>query len=328
MVTTNVDGAGVSAVPVGEPVELDGVRVTYFPSSFRRLYWSPSMRFHAEDYDVVHLHSVYLWPTHAAARAARQARVPYVISPRGMLVRELIERKSTLVKKAWLTLVERSNFEHAARIHFTSQREWDDARAVGLPLPSPFVVPNGIDLPPPRPTPRDDRLVLYLGRVNWKKGIDRLIDAMALLPDARLIVAGNDEENYLAQLPRSDRVTFAGPVGGEEKDELLRRASVLVLPSMSENFGNVVLEAMAVETPVVVTPGVGLAPDVAAAGAGLVSDGAPQPLAAAIASILNDRVTAEAMGRRGRALVESRFTWERVAAEMEEAYRCSIASRP
>src|SRR5204863_8734837 len=96
------------------------------------------------NYAVAHLHSVFLDPTHAAARAAAAARVPYVISPRGMLVRELIERKSTLAKNAWLRLVEKRNFAQAAAIHFTSQREWDDAKEIALPLPSPFVVPNAI----------------------------------------------------------------------------------------------------------------------------------------------------------------------------------------
>src|SRR5438874_10292208 len=112
VVTTNVDGAGVSDVPLGRAVDVDGVRVTYFASPFSRLYWSPSMRFDASRYDVVHLHSVYLWPTWAAARVARRAGVPYIISPRGMLVRELIARKSRLVKSAWLRMVERRNFAH------------------------------------------------------------------------------------------------------------------------------------------------------------------------------------------------------------------------
>src|SRR5213078_2831497 len=94
------------------------------------------------------------------------------------------------------------------------------------------------------------------------KGLDRLIEAMRLLPEARLIIAGNDEENYRATLPSAENVRFVGAVGGEAKDELLRRAAALVLPSYSENFGNVVLEAMAVGTPVVVTPEVGLAEEV------------------------------------------------------------------
>jgi glycosyltransferase involved in cell wall biosynthesis len=329
--TTNVDGGGVSAVPLDVPVEMDGVRVHYFPSSLRRLYVSPSMRRalrrEVAAFDVVHLHSVFLWPTWAAARAAKRARVPYLVSPRGMLVPELVARKSRWAKRAWIALVERRNLAHASAIHFTARREWDDAARLGVPLPSPFVVPNGIDLPPLVREPRDERLLLFLGRVNWKKGLDRLIDAMRGV-DARLVIAGPDEEGYATTLRARghERIEFRGPVAGEEKESLLRRAAALVLPSLSENFGNVVLEAMANATPVVVTPEVGLAADVEAAGAGVVTASEPAALAAALNALLGDAARREEMGRRGRALVEARFTWERVAAEMEEHYACSMTS--
>src|ERR1700758_2509415 len=109
--TTNVDGPNDSAVPLGTPVALDSVHVSYFPSTnFRRLYWSPqlgrALKAELPKFTVVHLHSVFLWPTWAAARIARKARIPYVISPRGMLVKEMIERRSRLAKSAWLGLIE------------------------------------------------------------------------------------------------------------------------------------------------------------------------------------------------------------------------------
>ena len=92
---------GKSAVPIGIPVNLDGVRVRYFPCPLLRgLYWAPALARALQQrdgkFDVVHLHSVFLWPTWAAARAARKAGVPYVLSPRGMLVKELIVRRSRL----------------------------------------------------------------------------------------------------------------------------------------------------------------------------------------------------------------------------------------
>ncbi len=328
--TTNVDGDGVSNVPLDAAVDLDGVRVHYFASQLRRLYVSADMRRALRrdgvSFDVVHLHSVFLWPTTAAAREARRARVPYIVSPRGMLVPELVARKSRWTKRAWIAFVERRNLAHASAIHFTARAEWDDAARLGVPLPSPFVVPNGIDLPPLTAGARDEHLLLFLGRVNWKKGLDRLIGAMRSV-DARLVIAGPDEEGYGDKLRAiaNDRVEFRGPVAGAEKEALLRRAAALVLPSLSENFGNVVLEAMAQATPVVVTPEVGLAPDVEAAGAGVVT--APETLAAALNTLLGDAARREEMGRRGRALVEARFTWDRVAAEMEEHYACSMRSR-
>lgn len=323
--TTNVNGDGVSDVPIGTAVDLDGVKVHYFASPIPRLYWSPSMRSalakSMRDFDVAHLHSVFLEPTRVAARAAAAAKVPYAIAPRGMLVRELIDEKSTLVKKTWLRLFERKNFANASAIHFTSKREWDDAKEIGLPLPSPFIVPNGIDLPPLRETARDDNAILFLGRVNWKKGIDLLIESLAFLPEMHLIVAGNDEERYVPRLRElaerigvGARVEFRDPVSGDAKEELLAGVRVLALPSISENFGNVVVEAMAQATPVIVTPGVGVADDVQRAKAGLVVE----RNARAVADAVKD-VRAE-MGERGRRLAEETFTWPRVAEEMEAQY--------
>lgn len=316
--TTNVDGDSESDVPLDAPVLLDGVRVRYFASSLRRLYVSPAMRRALHDlrgFDLVHAHSVYLWPTFAASRAAARQGVPYVISPRGMLVPALIARRSRLVKSAWIRLIERRNFARAAAIHFTSQREWDDARRVHVPLPNPFVVPNGIDLVPRPDVPRDAATVVFLGRLNWKKGLDRLI--AALPPGATLVIAGNDEENLtpkLRALAAGRDVRFVGPLYGAEKWELLARATVFALPSLSENFGNAVLEAMMMETPVVISPEVGLAPDVEAADAGIVT----HDFGSALSAILREPGD---RGRNGRTLVVSRFTWPAVAEAMEAAWR-------
>lgn len=324
--TTNVDGNATLDVPTDRAVDLDSVQVRYFPSPLPRLYWSPSMGRALRsvgEYDVVHVHAVYLWPGVAAARAARAAGVPYVISPRGMLVPQLIRRKSRAVKTLWLRLIERRGFAHASAIHFTSKLEWEDAIRVGIPLPSPIVVPNGVDIPPRPDVPRDARTLVFLGRVNWKKGLEHVIEALPRL-HARLIVAGNDEENLtprlraLAESVGAD-VEFTGPVYGAAKDALLARATLFVLMSESENFGNAVLEALAMETPAVLSTGVGLAEEVVAAGAAVIG-------LDAVPALLDDASARAHMGRNGRALVESRFAWPIVAKEMEEAY-CSIRSR-
>jgi glycosyltransferase involved in cell wall biosynthesis len=331
--TTNVDGSGESAVPLDTSVALDGVQVRYFRSELRRLYFSRGLKraLHAEvkSFDIVHLHSVFLWPTYAAARAAIAAGVPYVVSPRGMLVPELIRERSRWTKTIWLRLFERRTFARAAGIHLTSLREEDDARRTGLPLPHPFVIPNGIDAVPRPAVPRDQQTVLYFGRISWKKRIDVLIDALAQLPGVRLVVAGNDDEGLTPKLREqarragvSDRVTFAGAIESAAKWDLLARATMLAMPSISENFGNVVLEAMMMETPVVLSEGVGLAADVRTASAGIVTS----DFAGAIRTLLADPALRATMGRNGRALVESQFSWQAVAARMEEAY-CSIASR-
>jgi len=320
VMTTNVDGDGTLDVPVGRVVDVDGVAVRYFPSPLPRLYWSPQMREAlrtAGDFDVVHIHAVYLWPGVAAARAARSANVPYVISPRGMLVPELIRQKSRAMKTLWLRLMERRGFARASAIHFTSQLEWEDAKRVEIPLPNPVVVPNGVDIHPRPDVPRHERTLVFLGRVNWKKGLERVIAELPRL-QARLIVAGNDEENLTPRLRERASslgadVAFVGPVYGEAKDELLARATLFVLMSDSENFGNAVLEALAMETPAVLSSGVGVAEEVVSAGAGVIG-------LDAVPALLDDANARAAMGRTGRALVESRFAWPMVAKQMEEAY--------
>ncbi|HEX7832348.1 MAG TPA: glycosyltransferase, partial [Thermoanaerobaculia bacterium] len=110
---------------------------------------------------------------------------------------------------------------------------------------------------------------------------------------------------------------FPGPVYGVAKNELLARATLFVLMSTSENFGNAVLEALAMETPAVLSSGVGLAEEVQRANAGAIG-------IEAIAALLDDPERRARMGRNGRALVESRFAWPHVAEEMERAYRALI----
>lgn len=318
--TTNVDGDANLGVPTDHPVDMDGVQVHYFPTRYRRLYWSPAMNSAFDGimrFDCVHIHAVYLWPGIAAARAARKARVPYVISPRGMLVPELIRRKNSILKTLWLQLMERPGFAGASAIHFTSRLEWEEAERVNLPLPWPFVAPNGVEIRPRPDVARDPRTLLFLGRISWKKGLERVIEALPSL-QARLVVAGNDEENLTPRLRAMAAavgadVDFLGPVYGAAKDELLARASLFVLLSDSENFGNAVLEALAMETPVILSSGVGLADEVVAAGAGLIG-------LQEAAALLGDVDRRREMGRRGRAMVVERFAWPRVATEMENLY--------
>jgi glycosyltransferase involved in cell wall biosynthesis len=341
--TTNVDGDHDSDVPVDRPVDLEGVRVHYFPSTLlRRLYYSPRMYdFMAEgmpNWEIVHTHSVFLWPTTAAARLARKHRKPYVVSPRGMLVRDLIARRSGLLKKSWIRLFERKNIEEASAVHVTSQVEGDELIALGLKPRRTFDIPNGLDLPERR-DPGEKQLahgldgyVLFLGRISWKKGLDRLIAALALVPDLRLIVAGNDDEDYwpriekqITELGVANRVRREGFVEGATKEALLSGARFLVLPSHSENFGNVVLEAMAFGIPVLVTPEVGLAGVVAQSRSGLVSAGDPESLATAMRTLAGDASLRAELGRNGRATAAN-YSWDSVAKRMEAEYQALVGS--
>ena len=330
--TTNVHGDETLEVPLERPVAMDGITVRYFPvRPPRRLYFAPGLGRAAREgmgrFDVVHLHSVFLWPTTAVARAAERAGVPYVLSPRGMLVPDLMRTRGRWRKLAWMLAAERRTIERAAALHATSGLEAEEAARLDLPLPPVAVVPNGIDPEPwnGQASPvvqsvlESGPFFLLLGRISWKKGLDRLIPAMKAVPGAFLAIAGNDEEGLrpgLERLAQDGNVVFLGPVHGPDKAALLHRAAALVLPSRSENFGNVVLEAWAAGRPVVVTPEVGLAETVRETGAGIVAE----DLGAALREMLADPDRREEMGRRGVEAVRERFGWEEVARRMERIY--------
>jgi glycosyltransferase involved in cell wall biosynthesis len=255
-----------------------------------------------------------------------------------MLVRDLIERKSRLAKSIWLRLVEKSNLESASAIHATSTLEAEELRHFGWRLRRIATIPNGIDeveqfdeeniSADVRQIAAEQPLVLFLGRISWKKGLDRLLTALAVSHVGRLAIVGPDDEKlvpHLANLARdlqiADRVRFLPrTVLGDDKELLFRSASVFVLPSYSENFGNAILEAMQHGVPVVVTPEVGAADIVRKAGGGLVVAGDPKSFGAAICRLTKNQELARSMGEAGKRHVTSDYTWAQVAARMEGLY--------
>jgi glycosyltransferase involved in cell wall biosynthesis len=160
-----------------------------------------------------------------------------------------------------------------------------------------------------------------------KKGLDRLLRAFACTPAGVLAIVGTDDEKFSPQLVKlaaelqiADRVRILPrTVIGSEKEQLFAAAHLFVLPSYSENFGNAVLEAMRRGVPIVVTPEVGVE-IVRTSGAGLVVAGDPEPLSSAIRLLTADPILARSMGEAGRRHAAAHFTWDHVAAQMEDLY--------
>jgi glycosyltransferase involved in cell wall biosynthesis len=338
-------------VPLGRPILVNGINVEFFPvlnihvSLLRRFAFSwplaKAVLRRVKEFDIVHIHSLYLFPALATSYSCRAAGVPYIISPDGILD-PFTHRKNRIIKNFYLALFARRDLNHAAAVHFMTQGELEWAKPFGVTAPA-FVVNWGIDLPKYRRIPlpgafssrypevAGKRLIVYLGRITYSKGLDLLARAFSRVArthqDTYLVLVGPDREGYGAKVQRLlgeegvlERTIFTGMVSEQEKIEALWAAEVFVLPSYVEGFGIAMIEAMACERPVVITRGSCMQNEVAQADAGLVVNCEVDDLAHALTGILDDPEHGKRMGQNGRNLVEAKFTWPRVAEEMLNAY--------
>jgi glycosyltransferase involved in cell wall biosynthesis len=348
--TTNQDGPGELAVPLGQPVRQGGVELRYFPIQSPR-FWGTSLplaralKAGIRTFDLVHLHSLYLFHNLVAGHYCRQCGVPYLIRPHGTLDPYIRGRHRG---RKWLleNLFENRNLKKAAAIHFTTEEERELAAPFTFRTPG-VVAPLGIDLGELEPWPEpgafkaehpeigDRKIILFLGRINFKKGLDLLARAFGALNRARgdvhLVIAGPDNDGWgdrirgwLAAEGVSHRATFTGMLLGREKLAAFRDADLFVLPSYSENFGIAVIEAMACGLPVVISDKVNLWREVAAAGAGKVTPPDASLVAQAMGELLADPDLAARMGRQGRNLVHTKFQWHNIAGKLEEIYTNAV----
>ncbi len=293
---------------------------------------------------LVHLHTVWTYPTWAAMKACRRQGVPYVVMPHGMLDPHSLERK-WLKKQLYGRLIEWPNLRRAKAMIYTHDAERQLAESSIAGLPAGYVVPLGSDEPPQaargalteeflaaHPHLRGRALVTFLSRLHPKKGLDLLIPAFAELainrPSAHLVLVGPGDENYIQHLRQlvakfslADRVTFTGPLEGRAKWAALAAATVFVLPSFQENFAIVVVEALRMGVPVVLSRRVNIWDDVVTAGGGVPCDLEPTSIAAAIDSLVVDPVRANDMGAKGQRLVRQQFNWDRGADALSQLYR-------
>jgi glycosyltransferase involved in cell wall biosynthesis len=286
---------------------------------------------------LLHTHGLWLMPNIYPAWARQQGHPDcrLVHSPRGMLGAEALKISAWKKKLVW-HLWQRAALETADCLHATAASEYEEIRAAGLKNPV-AIIPNGMDLPDlaalPRPVRHPDtpRTILSLGRVHPKKALDRLIRAFARLeaenPNWRLRIVGPTERGHdeelrsLCQSLSTRHVSIEGPVYGEAKWRVHRDADLFVLPTLNENFGLSVAEALACEVPVISTKGApwsGLERE----GCGWWIDHGVDPLVDALQHAMALPDTARhAMGARGRTWIARDFGWEGIGRDMLAVYR-------
>jgi glycosyltransferase involved in cell wall biosynthesis len=332
VLTTDADGETRSPVPRDREVDLgDGLTARYCA----RVAWesaSPALVRRVGEYaawaDVVHLTAVYSFPTIPTLLAAWISDKRVVWSPRGGF-QEWPGSRRRWLKRLWNDACRRVRPRRLV-LHVTSNEEreetlecWPDCEAV--------LVPNGVELPATviRPDPDGRVRLLYVGRIDPKKGIENLVDACQLLRRRGTVrwslrIAGDGEPDYVESIRRriaanglQDAITMVGWVTAGKKERLFASSDVLVCPSYTENFGNVVTEALAHAVPVIASRGTPWA-EVEKVGCGLWVENDAESLAEAI-----ERVSGAPLsewGRTGRRWMEQEYAWSTVANRMRDLY--------
>ena len=290
---------------------------------------------------VVHMHGLWQGHTRRGAASARSAKVPYLMAAHGMAEPWALKHKKWK-KRIYTALVEGKNLRRAACLHALSRPEIGHLRALAPDARICFV-PNGVDLVPfddlpARSTFEDDYpeiagkfVVLFFGRVHVKKGLDLLAGALKAValehPDVHVVIAGNDDgamgpfRDQCEALGVINRVTWVGHVSGEKARRVWAAADAFVLPSYSEGFSMAVLEALACRLPSLITTACHF-PELGAADGGIVVEPDLAGVTTGLRSLLErSNAEREAMASRGRALVESKYTWDRQARRLAEVYR-------
>jgi glycosyltransferase involved in cell wall biosynthesis len=291
--------------------------------------------------DLLHLHAPWLSENRQFAKLAGRHGVPYLVTIHGILDDWSMSQRS-LKTKISLKLQGRRFLNAAATIHCTTAGELQQA-SKWFDNPKTVVLPYLVDmkpfenLPGPQsaltmlpPQHRDVQKILFLSRLHEKNGVDILIRAAAVLHDQNksfvLLIAGSGDPTYerhlkklTADLKLTDHVHFLGQVTGVERLSLFQSADLFVLPTQHENFGLVLIEALACGTPVITTRGADIWPQLQEAGA-VITDRTPPAIAAAIIDLLSNPANLKSIGLRGRQWAFDHLAFDPLVKKYETLY--------
>ncbi len=343
VITTNANGKEKLDVPLNTWIQKENYRIQYFS------YWNildykltPFLTFwlfkNVHHYSLVHTNTIFSYPILPAYWSSQFHHIPYVVTPRGMLEPWALAYKAWK-KKFYFSLLEKPALQKASCIHMLAASEAERIKHIGLKTPIE-VVPNGIhhsqfelahkpdSFYSEFPETKGKILIIFLGRIDPKKGLDLLAIAFGQIyqrfKNAHLIIAGPDNVNF-AHVVRKyfdkenclEAVTFTGIITGQLKYSALAAASIYVAPSYSEGFSMSVLEGMASGLPCVITTGCNF-PE-AAQVAKIVNIDAAE-VASAIINLLEYPKQAKEMGYSARQFILENYTWDRIANKMIGIY--------
>lgn len=335
----------------------DGIHIMYHPyHGYSNLTFSPQSKTwlteNVKYYDLVVLHGVWNFPILAAAHACMNHAIPYIIFPHGTLYKETMEMRSGWIKKLFYILFAKKALENATKIIYTTEDERIKVSDHLRISTHSHILPNIVNSSefserPPKGLfrkkaglPLDAKIILHYGRITQKKGLNFTVHALKRVlvqyPNAWLVIAGGDDEGYknvidqlIAKLGMEDHVLFTGLLSRAEGLEAMADADVFVLPSLSENFGMAVVEAMLCQLPVVISENVGIAPEVERAHAGLVVslEESGDPLVKAILRMLDDPSGAQELASRAQQFAIDHYDGPSVKAQLS-ALLDSISASP
>ena len=285
--------------------------------------------------DILHTHGLWMFPNFY-----RNSSSKFIISPHGMLAERAL-KFSSKKKKIFDYLFQKSAFANAKLLFATAESEFEDIRNYGLNTPI-AIIPNGVNIPNIKKNnfKKKMKTVISLGRIHPKKGLDTLIKAWSriepIFKNWELKIVGPDEVGYQKDLEalikklNLKRVLILPPIYGLDKDILLSRSNLFVLPSKSENFALTVAESLSVEVPVIATkntPWSGLNTH----RCGWWVEGGESSLAESLklALELPEKQLID-MGCRGKKWMQEDFSWELISQKTIEAYRwiTTMVERP
>lgn len=351
VLTTNMGIKGTYCMSGWDTITDSDVRVQFCSVQFRPLLFSVELARYLREgiarFDIVHVHGLYRFTSTFAAYEARRQGVPYVIRPHGSLDPFLYKTssKSLWLKRQYERMFDLPNLNAASAVHYTAEDERKKASFLELASPS-IVVPNGLDWERYRQLPSrgqfrtrlgigDAPMILFLGRIHFKKGLDLLVEAFDAvrqqIPDVQLVIVGPENDDYRNKVRSwveargmQRQVHFVGSLTGKDVVQAYVDADVFALPSYTENFGMTVAEAMACALPVVISDQVNIHAEISNADAGIVTQCNAGEVAAALIELLRDEDRRRQMGTFGRKLVRDTFTWPVIIYSLVNEYESII----